>query len=374
MGIAAVIMAGGRGERFWPSSREDMPKQFLAFHGEQTLLQRTVYRLEGIASPRDTWIVTREDYAGLTYEQVPDVPVRQVVLEPQGRDTAPCVALSALYVASTDPEAVMVVLPADHLILQEERFRETLQAAINFASEGECLVTLGIRPTRPETGYGYIKIGARQGAVGEHEAYRVAAFTEKPPRDRAMAYLQEGGYYWNSGIFIWKASTILRALWEHMPQLMQALQPIAKAIGTDRERDAIQRVYPTLPKTSIDYGVMERAANTLVIPADFGWDDLGTWAALERVAPADENGNIIAGRALAVDTRGSVVQSLKERLVVTFGVSDLVVVDSEDAVLVADKARVADLKAVVGQLEAEGLRHHLRKPRNRQLNLVRTRY
>lgn len=362
MGIAAVIMAGGRGERFWPSSRDDMPKQFLAFHGERTLLQQTISRLGGLASPQDVWVVTREDYAGLVNEQVPEVPARQVLLEPQGRDTAPCVALAALHAAAADPDAVMLLLPADHLILQEERFRETMAAALRFAAEGEHLVTLGIRPTRPETGYGYIKAGLLHGDHGEHEAYRVAAFTEKPPRERAMAYLQEGGYYWNSGIFVWKVSAILAALWEHMPELMEAIEPLAAALGTDREDAELQRVYPTLPKISIDYGVMERAANTLVIPADFGWDDLGTWAALERVVPADEDGNIISGRAVAVDTRGSVVQSSSDRLVVTFGVSDVVVVDSEDAVLVASKARVSDLKAVVGRLEAEGLRQHLKTP------------
>lgn len=177
-----------------------------------------------------------------------------------------------------------------------------------------------------------------------------------------MAYLQEGGYFWNSGIFIWKVSAIKRALWEHMPELVEMIQPLAEAIGTDQEGKELQRVYPTLPKISIDYGVMERAANTLVIPADFGWDDLGTWAALERIVPADEDGNVISGRVVAIDTHSSVVQSQHDRLVVTFGLSNIVVVDTEDAIMVADKNRVADLKAVVGRLEAEGLRRHLRRP------------
>jgi mannose-1-phosphate guanylyltransferase len=362
MRIAAVVMAGGRGERFWPSSREDLPKQFLSFSGDQTLLQRTVQRLEGMVAPEDVWVVTREDYAPLVYEQIPTVPAEQVLLEPQGRDTAPCVALAALYVAHADPDAVMVLLPADHLVLQEEQFRAVLASAVQAASAGEHLVTLGIQPTRPETGYGYIRTGEKHGDLGAQSAYRVAAFTEKPPRERAMAYLQEGGYYWNSGIFVWKAATIKAALWEHLPVLMEALSPLEVALGTEREAEELRRIYPTLPKISIDYGVMERAENTLVIPADFGWDDLGTWAALERVIPADEDGNIISGRVVAVDTRNSVVQGKTDRLVVTFGLSDVVVVDSEDAVLVADKARVSDLKAVVVRLEAEGLKQHLRRP------------
>ena len=362
MHIAAVVMAGGRGERFWPSSREDLPKQFLSFQGDQTLLQRTVQRLDGMVDAKDVWVVTREDYAGLVYEQVPAVPQQHVLLEPQGRDTAPCVALAALYVAHANPDAVMVLLPADHLVLQEEQFRTVLGAAVQAASAGDYLVTLGIQPTRPETGYGYIRTGAKHADLGAQSAYRVAAFTEKPPRERAMAYLQEGGYYWNSGIFVWKAATIKQALWEHLPALMEALAPLEAALGTEREAEELRRIYPTLPKISIDYGVMERAENTLVIPADFGWDDLGTWAALERVIPADDDGNIITGRVVAVDTRDSVIQGKTERLVVTFGLSDVVVVDSDDAVLVADKARVSDLKAVVGRLEAEGLRQHLRRP------------
>lgn len=363
MRISAVVMAGGRGERFWPSSREDLPKQFLSFSGDQTLLQRTVQRLNGVVSAEDLWVVTREDYAQLVYDQVPAVPTRQVLLEPQGRDTAPCVALAALYVANADPDAVMVMLPADHLVLQEEQFRTVLASAIEAAAAGEHLITLGIQPTRPETGYGYIRVGEKVGELGAQSAYRVAAFTEKPPRERAMAYLQEGGYYWNSGIFVWKVSTIKRALWECLPELMEALAPLEAALGTDREAQELSRVYPTLPKISIDYGVMERAANTLVIPADFGWDDLGTWSALERVIPADQDGNIISGRVVAVDTRGSVIQGNSDRLIVTFGLTDVVVVDSEDALLVADKARASDLKAVVGRLQADGLKQHLRRPR-----------
>lgn len=363
MRIAAVIMAGGRGERFWPSSREDLPKQFLTFYGDQTLLQRTVQRLQGIVAPEDVWVVTREDYASLVYEQVPMVPVQQVLLEPEGRDTAPCVALAALYVAHADPDTVMVMLPADHLVLQEEQFKAALATALEAATSGEYLVTLGIQPTRPETGYGYIRTGDQHGVSDGQPIYRVAGFTEKPPRDTAMTYLQDGGYYWNSGMFVWKASAITEALWEHLPSLMEALVRLKAALGTERELDELNRVYSTLPKISIDYGVMERATNTLVIPAHFGWDDLGTWAALQRVIPADEQGNILSGRVVAVDTSDSVVQSRTGRLIVTFGLSNVVVVDSGDAVLVAGKEQVSDLKKVVGRLEAAGLTEYLRSPR-----------
>lgn len=361
MRIAAVIMAGGRGERFWPSSREDRPKQFLSFDGKETLLQRTVGRLGGLCGSESTWVVTREDYAHLVKEQLPNLPLGQVLLEPQGRDTAPCVALATLYVGHADPDAVMVMLPADHLVLQEDRFRETLSDAVSAAMDSDALVTIGIRPTRPETGYGYIRMGSSWEA--NSAALRVAEFTEKPPRERAIAYLQSGDYLWNSGIFVWKISAIRRALSRHLPALMQSLAPLEEALGTEREATLLEQIYPTLPKISIDYAVMEKAENALVIPADFGWDDLGTWAALERVVPANEDGNIISGRVLTVDTSGSILKTDHDRrLLVTFGVSDLVVVDTSDVLLVADKERVSDLKAVVGRLEANGLNVHLRLP------------
>lgn len=360
MGTVAVIMAGGRGERFWPHSREDRPKQFLAFRGERTLLQQTVTRLGGCIPMEDTWVVTREDYAPLVQDQLPFLDSARLLLEPEGRDTAPCIALAAFYIAKTDPNAVMVVLPADHLVLQEDRFREVLRSAVELAQSGEYLVTIGIQPTRPETGYGYIRLGQAHEWSGSHAAYRVAAFTEKPIRETAMAYLQDGGYLWNSGIFVWRVDTIRKAIQANIPGLWEGLEPLRSAIGSKHERDELRRIYPTLPKISIDYGVMERAVNTLVLPADFGWDDLGTWASLERVFPADEDGNVIAGRVLAVDTRDSVIQAQPDRLVVTYGLSDVVVVDTQDAVLVANKRRVSDLKAVVGRLEAVGLNQHLR--------------
>lgn len=361
MRIASVIMAGGRGERFWPSSREDRPKQFLSFDGKETLLQRTVSRLEGVCETNDTWVITREDYADLVRNQLPALADKQVLLEPEGRDTAACVALATIYVGNIDPDAVVVMLPADHLVLQEDRFKETLRTAVAIASESEALVTLGIRPTRPEIGYGYIRHGSPWNGS---EALHVAGFTEKPPREQAMAYLQSGGYLWNSGIFVWKISAIRRALLRHLPAMMEALAPLGEALGTEREVELLKQIYPTLPKISVDYGVMEKAENVLVIPADFGWDDLGTWASLERVVPANEDGNIISGRVLSVDTTDSVLHGDDSgRLLVAFGISNLVVVDTQDVVLVADKRRVSDLKAVVGRLEAEGLKKHLHSPR-----------
>jgi len=356
---SVVVMAGGSGERFWPYSRAEKPKQFLPVAGEGTLLQQAVRRAGLLAPWPDIYIVTGRRYRGLVRQQVPGLPPENLLAEPVGRDTAPCIALAAAVIGARDPEAVMVVLPSDHMILDEARFAEVIRDAVTAARETGGLVTIGIRPTRPETGYGYIHVGPLS-RVERGRPLRVRKFTEKPDLETAVAFLASGEYLWNSGMFVWKVRAILEAVERHLPELACGMRPVAEAVGTADFDAALAEHFPRLPKISIDYGVMEKADNVWAVPGDFGWDDLGTWTALERVAGKDADGNLVQGQAVLVDTRGAIVRSDGGgRLVVTFGLEDTLVVDTPDVVLVADKRRVQDLKAVLKELRRRGLDGYL---------------
>lgn len=362
MRIVAVIMAGGRGQRFWPKSREDFPKQFLALHHTETLIQRTCQRLEGICAPEDVWVVTHQDYADIVKEQLPRISSNRMIYEPQGRDTAPCIALASMHVDHVDSDSVMVVLPSDHLILDDSRFQAAILAAVEVATESDCLVTLGIKPTRPETGYGYIRQGNSLGTKLGHSVCEALAFEEKPSLDTALRYLHSGDFLWNSGIFVWRVSSIISAIKEHLPEVWELLQPVRDAVGSPNAAINLAEVYSTLPKISIDYGVMERARNVRVLPVDFAWDDLGTWSALERMLPADQDGNVVSGNVLSIETATSILDNQDDRLLVTFGVNNVLVVSTDDVILVADKTKLKDVRTVVQRLEVEGLEQHLRRP------------
>lgn len=363
-------MAGGRGERFWPRSRAAMPKQFLHLCGTGTLLQETFRRARRIVPAGDIYVITPRRYRDLTLHQLPDLRPENLILEPFGCDTAPSVGLATALLRRRDPEGTMIVLPADHLITDEDRFASTLSAAAAVAARGEHLVTIGLRPTRPETGYGYIQRGApldlshiripRDSLSGESgpRAYSVRRFAEKPALEQAQAFLASGDYLWNGGMFAWRTATVRQLIAEHLPWLDKGLDAIASSLSTPGEEGVIEREFQSFRRISIDYGLLERVDNVVVIPGDFGWDDVGNWAALERIYPLDEHGNVTDGRVVAINTDGCIL-SCRDRLMVAHGVEGLLIVDAGDVILVADRTRGADLKQLLAELRRRGLEAYL---------------
>jgi len=350
----AVVLAGGSGSRFWPRSRLRMPKQLLPIVGARTMLQETVARLSPLVAPDRVRIVTRREHARAVRAQLPGLRADQVLVEPEGRNTAAAIALAALGVARERDDASIAVLPADHAIDGAARFRSDLGFALHLAERSGALVTLGLRPTRPETGYGYIRAGRAVPGTSGRAAW-VEAFVEKPDRERAAALLAGGRVLWNSGIFAWRVSAILAALRTHLPALVAALE---QALGR-RDPKVLAAAYRRLPGLSIDTGVLERAARVAVVRARFGWADVGSWATLERFWRAGGNGrNAVRGRAVPIDSRGCVVDSPR-RLVALVGVDDLIVVDSPDALLVCRKDRAQDVRLVVAELRRRGLDRYL---------------
>lgn len=346
----ALIMAGGYGERLWPLSTKERPKQFLKLIGERTMLQETVHRIAPSVPLESTYVVVSREHVNLVLEQLPVLPSENVVVEPIGRGTAPCIGLAALRLHKRDPEGVMFVLPADHVIRDEDRFLRLLHEAASVAQEGTHLVTLGISPRNPATGYGYIKAEARPagGLANEFSVFKVERFTEKPDRETAKRFLREGHYYWNSGIFIWRVDTILREIEAHMPGLCKGLMQIESHLGTPHEKDVIAQIYLDQESISIDYGVMEKSPRVLVLPTgDIGWSDVGDWAAFDDLLRIDDKGNAIQAQHLGIDTKGSIVFSKREKLIATLGVSDLVIVDTDEMLLVMDKSRSQDVKELM---------------------------
>ena len=350
MKITAVIMAGGKGERFWPRSRISCPKQFLSLTTDgETMIQKTVRRLSPLVAPEDIFIVTNTAYLPLIFEQLPEIPHENVVAEPCPRNTAPCVGLAAGIIRRKYEDAVMLVLPSDHLIHAEDMYRDTLKKAAIAAEEGSNLVTLGITPTYPETGYGYIKYVSGSGRNG---VYTVERFVEKPDLETARGYLRAGSYLWNSGMFIWKASTILANIAQYMPELSDGLVPIVEAYGTPHFGEVLEQQFSTLPSESIDYGIMEKADHIYTIPGSFGWDDVGSWLALERINHTDQDGNMFSGDIVSIDIKNCTISGGK-RLIAALGVEDIVVVDTPDALLVCDKNSTQDIKKILAELRAQ---------------------
>jgi mannose-1-phosphate guanylyltransferase len=350
----AVIMAGGKGSRFWPRSREEMPKHLLDIQGERTIIRETVDRIRPLVPPERTLIVTGRSHAAELIRQLPEIPAENILIEPVGRNTAPCIGLAALHILKRVPDAVMLVLPSDHRIGDEIKFRRVLDAAGKVAAEGNSLVTIGIRPTGPETGYGYIEQGDPFPADGDGEIRRVRSIREKPPLEQAREFLRRGRFLWNSGMFVWKASTILKAIDRFLPELHEGLLQIREALGTEREEAIVGEVYSAQKAVSIDYGVMEKAGNVLVVPGDFDWSDLGSWDALWEVSGKDENGNAVRGSFIGIDAGNSLVHS-PGKLVALVGVRDLIVVETDDALLICRRGRSQDVRKVVEILEKKGL-------------------
>jgi mannose-1-phosphate guanylyltransferase len=354
----AVIMAGGKGTRFWPRSRERMPKHLLDILGERTILRETVDRIRPIVPAERTLVVTGRSHAAEVIRQLPEIPPANILIEPVGRNTAPCIGLAALHVLNRVRDEVMLVLPSDHRIGDDAAFRRILLAAAGEAINGAPLVTVGIRPTGPETGYGYIEQGDPAASFGNDQLFRVRSIREKPPREEAERYVTQGGFSWNSGMFVWKASTILAAIERFLPDLHQGLMRIREAIGTDREEEVVTEIYAGLRPISIDYGVMEKAEEILVIPGSFGWSDLGSWDALWEVSEKDVAGNAVRGEFIGIDAADSLVHS-PGKLVALVGVRDLLVVETEDALLICRRGRSQDVRQVVEEIERRGRKEYL---------------
>jgi len=352
--IHPVIMAGGRGTRFGPASRHARPKQFLTVAGKESLLTRTGKRLFPLSGPADTWVITNAQHVDLAAEHLPQIPRDHVVGEPSGRNTAPCIALAAALVERTDPEGVLVVAPADHWIGNEDAFRAVMRHGAETATRERALVTFGVVPTSPDTGYGYIEAGEAL-EPGEDAVRRVARFTEKPDRDTAERFLAEGCYFWNSGIFAWRADVFLEELTRTHPEMVEACRAIAAAPDLDA---ALAARYGSLTSISVDYAVLESSENVLMVPATFPWSDVGSWDSLAEILPSDGRGNALEGDALAVDSSGCLVRAAT-RFTAVVGVRDLVVVDLDDALLVCSKHDAQGVKKVVEALEKAGRRHLL---------------
>lgn len=353
----ALIMAGGVGTRLWPRSRQQTPKQLLNLISEKTMFQEAVARLDPLFKPAQIFVVTGGDYVPIMRQQAPELPAENYVIEPAGRGTAPCIGLAALSLRRLDRQAVMAVLTADQFIEKWATFREALAAAGRLAGQGY-LVTLGIRPTFPATGYGYILGGDKLADLDGLAAYRVERFTEKPDLPTAREFLASGRYYWNSGMFIWRIADVMAEFERQMPRLYGQLAEIDAAAGAAQEGEVLQRVWRDVQNQTIDYGIMEGARNVAVIPVDIGWSDVGSWATLLDLLPGDAEGNVVTGHHLGIDTRRTLVYS-PHRLAATIGLEDMIVVDTGDVLLVCHRERAQDVKKIVDALKARGQEGHL---------------
>ena len=352
----ALIMAGGKGERFWPKSRQTLPKQFLSLTNDgKTMIQLTVERILPIVQLEDIYIATNANYKHLVLEQLPGLPEENILCEPVGRNTAPCIGLGAIHIQHKYEDAIMMVLPSDHLIKYNDIFTETLNNACDIAESGANLVTIGITPNYPETGYGYIKADKN---TPLRKAFSVECFVEKPNYDLAKSYIENGNYYWNSGMFIWKLSSILSNMNAFMPDTYNGLMKIQAVIGTDSQDNVLEDIFPNFVSDSIDYGIMEKASNIYLIPGNFGWDDVGSWLAVERVKGTDSLDNTISGNVVTVDTSRCTIEG-HDRLIGTVGLKDLIIVDTEDALLVADKSAAGDIKKLLASLRETGKENYL---------------
>ena len=353
----AVIMAGGGGTRLWPLSRSTSPKQTLRLFGNRSLFQVAVERLDQVISPENTFVVTVSAQADLLRPQAPQIPRDNFIIEPSPRGTASVVGLAAAILQAKDPDAVMAVLTADHFIGNSDHFRSLLTAAEQLAREGD-LVTLGITPDHPETGYGYIKRGKRRGTFGSFEAFSVEAFKEKPTREVAEAYLASGAYIWNSGMFVWRTDRILSEIERQMPSLHEALKRIQRVLGTEQVNSVVEVAWETLASETVDYGIMEGAKNVSVIPAeDLGWLDVGGWGRFFDLYEKDPNGNVVrADNTILKDVRNSLVFQAEgeDRLIAVLGVENLIVVDVGDVVFICHRDQAERVKEIVSSLKAAG--------------------
>ena len=345
-----VIMAGGKGERFWPKSRTNLPKQFLSLTDDgKSMIQHTVERVKNLVDIENVYVVTNEMYKNLVLEHIPDIPKENIIIEPIAKNTAPCIGLAAMHIAKKDINSKMIILPSDHLIKFNEIFIDTLKTTLNVVEKGDNLVTIGITPNYPETGYGYINFTKGQNFKDSANVYEVLRFVEKPNLEKAKEYLTSGQYLWNSGMFVWKASTILKNFKEYLPEIYEGLQKIGESINTEEYEEVLRKEFPNLPSESIDYGIMEKAKNIYVIPGNFGWDDVGSWLSLERINKTNQDGNVISGNVISIKTKNSIIQG-NEKLIATIGLEDIVIVDTEDVTLICHKNNSQEVKEIINNL------------------------
>lgn len=343
-----LIMAGGRGERFWPRSRKNMPKQFLSLTDDgRTMIQHTVDRVSAFANIEDIYVSTNIDYKDLVIEQLKELPKENILCEPIGRNTAPCIGLAATYIKKRYEDALLIVLPSDHLIKYHKMFNSAIDSACKVAEQDNNLVTIGITPSYPETGYGYVKFNADK---ANGAAYEVDRFVEKPSLEVAKEYLETEEYLWNSGMFVWKASSILANIKQFIPDLYEGLIRVERAIGSEDEYKLVEEEFYKFPSISIDYGVLEKASNIYIVPGTFGWDDVGSWLAVERIKRVNENGNVVNGNIITIGTEKCIIEG-KDKLIAAVGLDNIIIVDTDDAILICEKAHVADIKKVVENLK-----------------------
>ncbi|NLT24531.1 MAG: mannose-1-phosphate guanylyltransferase [Syntrophorhabdus sp.] len=343
-----VIMAGGKGERFWPQSTGLVPKPFVSITGKKTLIELTVERARRVVPLDRIFVVLGREHLPAAKKCLPRLSHGNFIIEPVGRDTAPCVGLAAMMLHGRDPDAVMVVLPSDHYVPDTAAFSRCIRETVKAACRGDHLVTIGVPPARPETGYGYIKTGRKISAPRDADCFEVARYVEKPDLPKARRYLRDGAYFWNAGIFVWRARVLLEGLKHHMPDLHSGLLRFRKTLAAG-DTHAADAIFASLPRLSIDYGLMEKAKNVLMVPALFTWDDVGTWTSLLRVLPRDTTGNILRGKTFSVDTTNCVILT-DATPVATLGVSDLVIVASKNGILICDASRAQEVRQIAKAL------------------------
>jgi len=352
-----VILAGGRGTRFWPLSRKRRAKQVLALDGENTMIQQTVARLAPLTEQKNLWIITNHDLQPVIGAQLPELRSEQILTEPAARNTAPAIGLAAFVIEREAPKAIIGMFPSDHVIGNEKRFRKDLEKALKIATAGENIVVMGVKPTRAETGYGYIETGEKA-----HGIFRVRRFTEKPNAEKAQEFLESGTYLWNSGMFIWGARTLANAMREHLPETAPYLEEIAASFGTKKFSSTFEKLYPKCENISVDYAVLEprsakgeRKSNLYCIPADFGWNDLGSWAALYEHSSDGKSPNVLrAEKSFSMEAAGNFVHAPK-KFVAVVGVKDLIVVDTDDALLITTREHSQDVGKIVKHLDEKKL-------------------
>ncbi len=341
-----VIMAGGIGSRFWPISRTSRPKQFLDILGTgKSFIRHTYERFAKIVPPENFLVVTNQSYASLVLEEIPELKPHQVLGEPLGRNTAPCIAYAAFRLLAVNPDAEMIVTPSDHLILNEDEFCKAIEEAVGYVREHAVLMTIGIKPSRPDTGYGYIQI---EPGKGKHNPIqKVKTFTEKPNLEMARVFVESGEFFWNAGIFIWKVIDILHALRRHLPETEQLFASIGQYYNTDSEAEHVAQVYSQCRAISIDFGIMEKADNVCVRCSDFGWSDIGTWGSLYQYSDKDENGNVTGGDTALYDTRDCIVKMPEGKLAVVEGLSDYIVVENDNVLMICPKSNEQNIKKFI---------------------------